>query len=106
MTPELIVAIIAFLAAGTALLKQITDMLRLRSQRQETKEIRDRDSSEIHDKLLTYGFQIQALKDDLALQKTVADDLASQMGILTNAITKLDVTVGNLAHVVEKLENK
>lgn len=106
MTPELVVAIIAFLAALTALVKQITDVLRIKAERANTKQERDKDSLDIHDKLLTYGFQIQALKDDLALQKTVADDLSSQMAILSNAITKLDVTVDNLTKVVEKLESK
>lgn len=106
MTPELIVAIIAFLAAGTALIKQITDMLKMRAQRAETKEARDKDSQELHDTILRHGFDIAQLKDAQALTATVVDDLRDQCAALNSNIVKLDTNVANLTEAIRELKSK
>ena len=103
MSTELIVAIIAFLAAGTALLKQITDMLKMKAQRQETKELRDADSLAMHDELLKHSMMITQLKDNQALHATVMDDLRDTTAALNTNVAKLGVVVDGLAEAVKEL---
>lgn len=104
MSTELIVAIIAFLAAGTALLKQITDMLKMKAQRQETKEARDKDSQELHDQVLKNTLAITTLKDNQALHATVMDDLRDAVSVLNTNVAKLGVVVDNLSEAVRELK--
>ncbi len=44
MTPELVAAIIALLAETTVLIKVLTDIAKIKRDRLETKETRDKDS--------------------------------------------------------------
>lgn len=104
MSTELIVSIIAFLAAGTALLKQITDMLKMKAQRQETKEARDKDSQELHDQVLKNTLAITTLKDNQALHATVMDDLRDAVSVLNTNVAKLGVVVDNLSEAVRELK--
>lgn len=106
MTPELIAAIIAFLLAGAALAKQITDNLRLKAQRSATADARNNDSREIREMILKHDFAIAQLKDNQALHATVVDDLRDTVGVLNTNIVKLSTNVDNLTEVVKELKTK
>lgn len=97
-------ALIALVVALTALVKQITDILKIRSEREATKSERDGDSQSIHDTLLKHDFLITQLKDNQALTATVVDDLRDTCSQLNTSIAKLDVNVENLTKVVESLK--
>lgn len=103
LDPRLIAAAIALLVAITALIKQITDNLRIKAQRAETKAVRDDDSLKIHDTLLRHDFLISQIKDNQALTATVVDDLRDTCSTLNSNIVKLDSNVENLTKLVDLL---
>lgn len=75
--------------------------LKVRSERKETKEDRDKDSSEIHDKLIKHDFEISRLKDDMNLNNTSLNDLRDEFAILNNHMIKIEVNLENLAKQFE-----
>lgn len=79
--------------------------LKLQAKRKETKSERDKDSQELHDKLLKHDFEIQSLKDDKVLVHTVQSDLQEQVNQLTTAVAKLSVSVEQFSQAVTELRN-
>ena len=106
MTPELVGTIIAFLVALTALVKVITDKIKLNNERAATKAERDKDSQALHDAVLRHDFAITALKDSQALTSTVVDDLRDTCAQLNTSIAKLDIGVANLTDAVKDLKRQ
>lgn len=96
----LIVAITSLVANLAILVKVITDKIKLTNDRLATKAERDKDSQELHDTVLKYGFQIQQLKDQQALTSTVVDDLRDTCATLNTNVVKLDLNVGNLTEAI------
>ena len=101
----LIVAITSLAANLAILVKVITDKIKLTNDRLATKAERDKDSQDLHDTVLKYGFQIQQLKDQQALTSTVVDDLRDTCATLNTNIVKLDLNVGNLTEAIKELKN-
>lgn len=106
MTPELVAAIIALLAETTVLIKVLTDIAKIKRDRLETKETRDRDSLELHDQVLKNTFQIQQLKDNQSLNATVVDDLKDQVNLLNTNVVKLTVVVEQLGETMREIKDK
>lgn len=106
MTPELAGALIALLVALTALVKVITDKIKLTNERAATKAERDADSQSLHDAVLKHEFMISQLKDSQALTSTVVDDLRDTCAQLNTSIAKLDIGVANLTDAVKDLKHK
>lgn len=101
--PKFIAAVIALIVNIGALVKVYTDILRIKADRADTKENRDKDSLELHDKVLSQGFAIQQLKDAQSLTSTVVDDLRDQCTALNTNIVKLDVNVANLTEAIKEM---
>lgn len=76
------------------------------SDRQATKTVRDKDSLELHDKILKQEFQIGQLKDNYQFMRTVMDDLRDTTNNINLAICKLDSSVNNLADTVKDLKSR
>lgn len=106
MTPELIGAIIGLLTAFTLLVKVWTDIAKIKRDRMQTKEVRDKDSQEWHDRLLKAEFNITRLSDAQSLTATTLDDLRDTCAALNTAVAKLDVSSANLAEAVKELKNE
>ena len=104
MSNELIAAIVGLLLAVTALVKMYTDILKIKKDRLNTKETRDKDSLDLHDQVLKNTFQIQQLKDNQALTATVVDDLRDQCSALNTNIVRLDTNVSNLTDAIKDLK--
>lgn len=100
----LIVAITSLVANLAILVKVVTDKIKLTNDRLATKAERDKDSQDLHDTVLKYGFQIQQLKDQQALTSTVVDDLRDTCATLNTNIVKLDLNVGNLTEAIKELK--
>lgn len=101
----LIVAVTSLVANLAILVKVITDNIKLTNDRLATKAERDKDSQDLHDTVLKYGFQIQQLKDQQALTSTVVDDLRDTCATLNTNIVKLDLNVGNLTEAIKELKH-
>lgn len=106
MSNELIAAIVGLLLAITALVKVWTDIAKLKKDRMETKESRDRDSQELHDTVLKHSMQIQTLKDTQLLHNTVMSDMQEAMNELNVNCAKLSVVVEQLTETVKELRGQ
>lgn len=107
MTTEQIAAIVGavVLCLGNlaALIKVWTDNVKVVKDRIATKLERDKDSTELHDKVLKLEFTTQQLKDSQALTAQVVDDLRDQCSTLNTNIVKLDMAVASLTEVIKEL---
>lgn len=107
MTTEQITAVVGavLLCLGNlaALIKVWTDNAKVVKDRIATKLERDKDSTELHDKVLKLEFTTQQLKDSQALTAQVVDDLRDQCSTLNTNIVKLDMAVANLTEVLKEL---
>lgn len=100
----LIGGIVLVLTNTAAAIKLWTDVQKQKADRAETKIARDKDSQELHDKVLSHGFQLQQLKDAQSLTATVVDDLRDTCAQLNANIVKLDTNVLNLTEAVKELK--
>ncbi len=107
MTPELwatlIGAVVLLLTNTAAAIKLWGDVQKTKADRASTKEQRDKDSIELHDKVLKLEFMTTQLKDQQALTATVVDDLRDQCSTLNTNIVKLDMAVASLTDAIKEL---
>lgn len=99
----LIGGVVLLLTQAAAFLKVYTDLAKTKADRAQTKEARDKDSLELHDKVLKLEFTTTQLKDQQALTATVVDDLRDQCATLNTNIVKLDMAVANLTDAIKEL---
>ncbi len=108
MTTELwatlIGAIVLLLTNTAAAIKLWADVQKTKADRANTKEQRDKDSLELHDKVLKLEFNTTQLKDQQALTATVVDDLRDQCSTLNTNIVKLDMAVASLTEAIKELK--
>lgn len=107
MTTELwtilITAVALLLTNAAGLIKVWTDLAAVRRSRLETSEARNKDSQDLHDKVLKLEFATQQLKDSQQLTSQVVDDLRDQCSTLNTNIVKLDMAVANLTEAIKEL---
>lgn len=108
MTTELwatlIGAVVLLLTNSAAAIKLWGDVAKQKADRASTKEQRDKDSLELHDKVLKLEFTCSQLKDQQTLTATVVDDLRDQCSALNTNIVKLDMAVANLTEAIKELK--
>lgn len=69
--------------------------------RAETKELRDKDSLEIHDKLLSHEFKISNIEGIVNLHREKLNSIDEQLGIVNRELVKLNVQVEHLVKALE-----
>lgn len=99
----LIGGVVLLLTQAAAFLKVYTDLAKTKADRIQTAELRNKDSQELHDKVLKLEFTTTQLKDQQALTATVVDDLRDQCSALNTNIVKLDMAVANLTEAIKEL---
>lgn len=101
-------ALISFLPTlggpAICLLIVIFMYLKIQSNRKETKAYRDKESSELRDKILKHDFEITNLKGDFSLQRAVNEDLNKQVTELSKAVAQFSVAVETLTESVKELK--
>lgn len=105
MTPELITAIIACLGALTAFLKARSDVTEIKKERTETKTERDRDSQELHDKVIKLECTCETHKTLLARQQEILDKSNNQIFMLNNQLAKVIVKMENIIDCLKELKD-
>ena len=78
--------------------------LKITSARKATAVERDKDSQEIHDKILKHDFEITNLKGEFSQQRNVNDDLNKQIVELSKAVAQFSVAVDTLTQAVAELK--
>lgn len=76
---------------------------KLEKDRDNTKSVRDSDSQEIHDKLLTHDFKLAELSGIVELHRDKLDSIDKQLTIVNTELVKLNVQVEHLAKALERL---
>jgi hypothetical protein len=102
--PKFIAACVLLVTNLAGLIKLWGDLAKQKADRADTKAARDKDSQELHDKVLKHDFAISQLKDAQSLQATVVDDLRDQCSALNANIVKLDTNVANLTEAIKELK--
>lgn len=102
--PKLTAALVGLIVELTLLVKVWRDLLAVKADRASTAETRNKDSQELHDKVLKHDFQIGQLKDQQSLTATVVDDLRDTCNTLNVNIVRLDGAVNNLAEVIKEMK--
>lgn len=72
--------------------------LYINNQRKNTKDVRDKDSLEIHDKILKHDFDIANLKGQAVAHDNLINDLRDQIALLNTNIVRLSV-------ILDRMEN-
>lgn len=67
-------------------------------QRKDTKQTRDQDSLELHDKILKHDFEIASLKGQSVAHDQLINDLRDQIALLNTNIARLSV-------ILDRMEN-
>ena len=75
---------------------------KLEKDRDNTKSVRDNDSQEIHDKLLTHDFKLAELAGIVELHRDKLDSIDKQLTIVNTELVKLNVQVEHLAKALER----
>ena len=78
--------------------------IKIKSDRKKTGEVRDADSTELHDKLLKHDFLISQLKDNQTLQAQVLEDLRDAVSAMNVGVAKLEVSVSSLTEAIKELK--
>lgn len=105
---ETITAILPFISPSAlplviVILGGIYIYRKIGNERKETKVERDKDSQDIHDKILKLDFEVTNIKGNVGHHQEVLEDLRNQINVLNMNIVKLTVSMENL---VKNLENK
>lgn len=107
--PELSAAIVAcvtglggLVTAITAWVQSKTEMTTLRSEREQTKVVRDQDSLKTHDDIEKLKFQVDANKNNIGLLFEKSADAVSAIGALN---TQLAVVLTRLDTVTDLLKD-
>lgn len=67
-----------------------------------TKQQRDKDSLEIHDKLLTHDFKISNLQGIVDLHRDKLDSIDKQLSIVNQELVKLNLSVEHLSAALKE----
>ena len=102
--PKFIAACVLLVTNLAGLIKLWGDLAKQKADRIETKAARDKDSGELHDKVLKHDFMISQLRDQQSLQATVIDDLRDTCATLNSNIVKLDTNVSNLTEAIKEMK--
>ena len=111
--PELTTAIIAcvtglggFITAITAYVRSKTETETIRSEREQTKVIRDQDSLKTHDDIEKLKFQVDANKNSITLLFTKSDDMSQAVNALTTQFAVMDSKLDQLIKSVDDLKKR
>lgn len=104
----LVVAFTSFVGNLALLVKVITDKIKLTNDRVATAAARDKDSQELHDKVLKLEFSSSQAKDNITLLFDKMEDSNKQSALLNTqlaqVITKMDSVIETLADLKAEIK--
>lgn len=74
----------------------------IEQDRMNTKQQRDTDSQELHDKLLTHDFKITNLQGIVDLHRDKLDSIDKQLAIVNQELVKLNLSVEHLGTALKE----
>lgn len=106
LSTELIAAIVALLGALTALIKSRIDVKQIAADRETTAELRNKDSADLHDKVLKLEFQCGANKDSIADFNRRFDDTTGQINAMNTQLAAVLVRIDNIAELLKEIRDE
>lgn len=74
----------------------------INKDREDTKQQRDKDSQDIHDRLLTHEFKISNLQGVCDLHRDKLDSIDKQLSIVNQELVKLNLSVEHLSAALKE----
>lgn len=74
----------------------------IEQDRMNTKQQRDTDSQEVHDKLLTHDFKIANLQGIVDLHRDKLDSIDKQLAVVNQELVKLNLSVEHLGTALKE----
>lgn len=74
----------------------------IEQDRMNTKQQRDTDSQEVHDKLLTHDFKITNLQGVVDLHRDKLDSIDKQLAVVNQELVKLNLSVEHLGTALKE----
>ena len=110
MTPELwatlIGAVVLLLTNTAAVIKVWGDNIATKDDRLATKSARDKDSAELHDKVLALEFKATQNKDNITLLFEQVADTAKAVGALNTQFATLLTKVDSVLETLKELKER
>ena len=110
MTPELwatlIGAVVLLLTNTAAVIKVWGDNIATKDDRLATKSARDKDSAELHDKVLALEFKATQNKDNITLLFEQVADTAKAVGVLNTQFATLLTKVDSVLETLKELKER
>jgi peptidoglycan hydrolase CwlO-like protein len=107
MTTELwatlIGAIVLLLTNTAAAIKLWGDVQKTKADRAQTKETRDKDSTELHDQCQKNTWDIGRVKEDILMLKTHMDDHQVQIATINTELAKVSTKLDTVLDAINKL---
>ena len=107
MTTELwatlIGALVLLLTNLAGLVKVWTDLSKQRADRAETKELRNKDSQDLHDECQKNTWDIGRVKEDIMMLKTHMDDHQIQISTINTELAKVSTKIDSVLDAINKL---
>lgn len=75
---------------------------KINSQRKVSKEERDNERQEIHDKLIAHDFKITNLQDIVDLHRDKLDSIDKQLSVVNKELVKLNLSVEHLGTALKE----
>ena len=105
MDPKLIAALIGLIVELTVLVKVYTDILKMKADRADTKQIRDKDSQDLHDTVQKLTWENARFKEDLAFVRSVSDDHQLQLSALNTELAKVSTKLDSALEILHDLKD-
>lgn len=110
LSAELIGALVLLLTNTAGLVKVWTDNNKTKDDRIATKEARDKDSLELHDKVLSLEFKSTQNKDNITLLFEQVSDSNKQIALLNTqlatVLTKMDSVIDTLRELKDGMKSR
>lgn len=108
MTGEQIAAVVGavVLCLGNlaAWLKTASDVAKQKADRLLTKETRDADSQDLHDKVLQLSFQVDQNKNNIGLLFEQMSDQMKQIGLMNTQLAQVLIKMDNIVDTLKELK--
>lgn len=99
----LIGAVVLLLTNLAGLVKVWSEMTKTKADRAETKAVRDRDSSELHDQCQKNTWDVGRVKEDILMLKTHMDDHQVQIATINTELAKVSTKLDSVLDAIKKL---
>lgn len=109
MTPELVttlvMSIVGCLGALTFFLKSRSDVATIKAERSETKEQRDKDSQELHDKVIKIECAVESHDKKIERQSVLIEKSSNEIACINKTLAELNVNICNILDCIKEIKD-